>query len=236
MNKPTFLLLILMSLLFKGSLIFSQSVDTLFHPMNKKTFVISSHLVYNYYTNKSIQTFENPNGFIPNSTINDTIYYYKYKPQDTKTFDLSFIFNKPISNKFSFSFGLRFDQKKQDRKYITYIDSNSTRPDLTSKLNYYYSFSLPVNINYYYKRLKISGGNNLNIWSISKENYNYQNNNRLEYNDSFFNINIFFQETIAFQLFKSQDLYIQIAAEQSLKFYKKYGYYNFFKFGVSYQF
>lgn len=212
----------------------SNTADTSKLNMNKKAFVLSTNIIYNYYSNKTLVTFDNPRGFIPNST--EIIYYQQYKYLDTYTYDFSATYNKPLTKKFSFSTGLRLDLLKEDKKTLVYIDSNANKPDLKRTVYKTYSVSVPLICNYYVNRFKFSTGINIYILNFRKSIYTYENNNKTYLNNKFIDLPYFLiQETIAYKIFKKHNLYTQLSVMQTTDLYRRYGYYNYFCIGLNYQ-
>ncbi len=216
--------------------LYCQSNDSLPHPINTNKFSVTANFIYNYNSNKNINSISYPLGKIPNSTSGDSVYYMQYKNIDTKSFGLNISYNKRIAKKLSFSFGVGLNQKKEIKNYVTYIDSNNNKPDLIKSTLIQYSGFVPLRVNYYFKRFIINFGNNFGFFAYSRESAIFQDNSRKMYTYNSFFIKTTFQESISFQLFKNKSLYVSISAEQTGKFYKSDGYNNWFMFGVAYYF
>lgn len=216
--------------------LYSQSNDSLPHPMNNNKFSVTANFIYNYNPNKNINSITYPLGKIPNSTSGDSVYYMQYNYIDTKTFGLNISYNKRIAKKLAFSFGVGLNQKKEIKNYVTYIDSNNNKPDLLKNTLLKYSGFVPLGINYYFKRFIFSFGNNIGVFAYSNESAIFQDNSRKTYTYNSFFIRTTFQESISFQLVKNKYIYVNISAEQTGKFYKSDGYNNWFMFGAAYYF
>jgi hypothetical protein len=215
---------------------FCQHLNSLVHPMNKNSYSISGDFIYNYCTNKRLVTFEYPNGKIPNSNSDDSVYYYQFKPHDTKTFGFNFNFNRKVSKNFSIAYGIGFNFKKNLYKYTLYIDSNINKSDLKSRIINNYTLFVPIRISYYYKKFKFNVGNNLCFWVLGNEIELFQDKSKINYSKKSFLFYPYFNETISYQLFNKSNIYINLSAEQSLEFYENDGYNNWFLFGITYQF
>ncbi len=222
--------------LFLVSNLYCQTSDSLFHQINKNRFSVSANFIYNYNSNKSLNSIIYPLGKIPNSTSGDSVYFMEYKYIDTKSFGLNISYSKRIAKNFSFSFGVGLNQKKEIKDYETYIDSNNYKPDLIKQRLVQYSSFVPIRLNYFFKRFIFIFGNNFGFFVYSNESAIFQDNSKKTDTYNSFYIGSTFQESISFQIVKNKSLYFTISAEQSDKFYKSDGYNNWFMFGAAYYF
>lgn len=222
--------------IFISSYFYGQHRDSLSNSLNKNGFSVSANFVYNFCTSRKVESRAYPWGKIPNSTSGDSVYFMKYKYLDTKTFNVSLSYNKTIGKNLSFSFGIGIYQKKQIQKYYSYIDSNIYKPDIINNTYTKYSLFIPIRLSYNLNRLIISAGNNINYNFINQSVDKYDDNTKRINNYNYPQFNVYFQETIGYQLFKDKGLYATISAEQSGRFYWNYGYNNWFMFGINHYF
>jgi hypothetical protein len=224
-------------LLFVPNL-YGQLNDSLTHPMNKNTFSINVNYIYNYSSNKNEQsnTYLTGTPFNYNPTYGiDTVYFEKHKYIDASTYDLNLTYNKRITKKLSFTFGLGLNQKKQITKYTIFDDRNPNKSDLKNTTFTKYSIFIPLSINFYYKKWIFSFGNSYN-YHVSREAINtYQDQSTKNYHYSYSAFNIYAHESVSYQILKNKGFYLKISAEQSGRFYRGYGY-NWFMIGASYYF
>jgi hypothetical protein len=223
----------LLSLALNTKILSAQESDSLIDRRpQKRSFIISSNVIYNYFTNKTLVNIINPDGRMPNSS--QIVYYWQYMYYDTYTFDVSAQYNRFISEKFSLSTGIRFDLLKIVQKTHLYVDSNSHMPDLKKVTNSRYSISLPVSGNFYLKRFRYSFGVYASFFTISESVYLNEYDVKSKGSDWFFySPELYIQESVAFKLLKQRDVYLQVGAFHVSRFRNNYGYNNFFTCGLS---
>ncbi len=214
---------------------FAQKSDGLINKRSpNRSIIISSNVIYNYFTNKTLIKIYNPDGRIPNSR--QIVYYWNYKYYDTYSFDLSLQYNRFISKTFAMSTGIRLDQLKIVQKTFLYIDSSSIIPDLKKATNNRYSISLPVSGNYYLKRLRFSFGVYATFFTISESVYLNEYDVKTKGTEWFFySPEYFIHASVAFKLLKQRGVYLQMGAFHLTRFRNNYGYNNFFTCGLDFE-
>jgi hypothetical protein len=211
---------------------FAQNSDTSINKRSPdRSIIISSNVIYNYFTNKTLIKIDNPDGRTPNSR--QIVYYWNYKYYDTYTFDLSLQYNRFLSKRFSLSSGIRFDQLKRVRKTDLYIDSSAYLPDEKKLTESSYSFSLPVSGNFYLKRFRFSLGLYAYFLTLSHTVYLYENDIEKKFSDMGVGLQFLTQGSIAFKLLQQKDIYLQTGVFHDFRFRNNYGYKYFFKGGLS---
>lgn len=211
----------------------SQSNDSIVRNQKNNSIIIGSNFIYNYFTNKAMVEMFVPYGKIPNS--NQFVYYWNYKYYDTYTFDVNFQYNKFISNRLSFSGGIRYNQQKSFRKTFLYIDSMPLVPDFENETIKYNCISLPVTLNYYFKRFKFSGGLFLYMFIVNETIIGYDDGSNKKYTSLGAGLMPVFQESVSYKLIKDKPIYVQIGAFQRKDFLDDLGYHNFFTLGLNYE-
>jgi hypothetical protein len=215
----------------------AQLNDSSAYTMNKNTFTINLNYIYNFSSNRH----EISNTYLTGTPTNyngsgiDSVYYEKHKYIGTSSFGFNINYNKKVTKHTSLSLGLGINQKKETTKYSVFNDGNLNKPDLKETTFTRYSLLAPANFNYFYKRLSFSIGNSFyyNFYKKSIKTYQDLSNKKSHYD--FSNFDIYMQESISYQLIKKSGLYLRLTLEQTEKFYKNYGYNNWFMIGIAYQ-
>lgn len=222
--------------LLLGSALKAQTNQSMPHHMNRNNFSINLNYIYNFSAYRSELTNTYLTGTSPNYTGTDTVYYEKHRNIGASTLGMNMTYHKRISNRNSLSIGLGIGQKQQVTKYSVYNDRNAKKPDLMYTIIKDYAVVLSLGFNYYYRRFIFNAGHNF-AYSIVKKSVNTYDD-RSQKNDRYQDVpvNVYFQESVSYQLIRNKNLYLKLSAEQSEKFYKPYGYNNWFMLGGTYYF
>ncbi len=216
------------------SVLNAQTDKPVAHHMNRNGFAVNLNYIYNHCS----YTKEVSNWYVVQSNYSgpDPAYFEMHKNSSARTFGLNTTYNKPIAKRVSISMGIGLNQKKQVTKFTFYEDRNPDKPDLTNVIYEEFAMIVPVNMNFYYRRFILSAGHNFYYKVSQKNTYNYQDNSqkRIDYNRHPFDV--FFQESVSFQLIQNKNLYLKISAEQTDQFYYPQGYNNWFMLGGTYYF
>ncbi|MCC6181317.1 MAG: hypothetical protein IT237_05740 [Bacteroidia bacterium] len=218
--------------------LYSQSKDTLPHPINTNRFSINAHYIYNFNSNKKEVSNNYPTGTPTNYSGAgiDSVYYEKHKYNDASSFGFNIAYNQRILKRVSISFGIGLNQKKEITKYIIFDDRSPSKSDLDNIIFTKYSIVNSVCLNYYYKRWIFGFGNSF-AYNVSQKSINtYKDQSKKDYNYKYSPFNIYLNESISYQIINNKGLYLKLSVEQNSRFYYSYGYNNWFMVGVAYYF
>jgi hypothetical protein len=212
----------------------AQTRKDLPHHMNHNNFSVNLNYIYNFSAYRSELT----NSYLssPNYASPDTVYYEKHRNLSASTLGLNVSYNKRLGGRTALLLGLGINQKQQVTKYSVYNDRNAQKPDLVYTIVKDYALVLNLGFNYYYKRFIFNAGNNFAYSIVQKSVNTYQDNSQKNTDRHSVPINIYFQESVSYQLIRNKNLYLKLSAEQTERFYKPYGYNNWFMLGGTYYF
>jgi hypothetical protein len=229
---PPGLLLLLCLVTGINQRFYSAPSDTI----TKNRFSFGANFVYNLSSDKKIKTLDLPRGttgtnFAPYSNF----YLMKYRYPDTRTFNLNLCYHEKLTKKLSFSFGLGLSKKKEVKEYLAYVDSPASKPDPLYQEEDQYSIVVPLRINYYFRRFIFSAGNNFNFTVSDTYTDSYDDQTKQVYKEKVAYY-LYMQESVSYRLLRRDHLYVTLSAEQSERFYYRYGYNHWFMLGFNWYF
>jgi hypothetical protein len=229
-------LYIVLQALFTSAQLYAQTKQASPHHMNRNTFSVNLNYIYNFSAYRSELSNTYLAGTPPNYNGTDTVYYEKHRNTGASTFGINIAYNKRLSKRTALSFGIGLNQKQQVTKYSVYNDRNSSKPDLLYTMVKDYALVFNISLNYYYQRFIFNAGNNFAYSIVQKSINTYEDNSQKYDRCTTIPVNFYFQESVSYQLIRNKNLYLKVSAEQSERFYKPYGYNNWFMLGGTYYF
>jgi hypothetical protein len=229
-------LYVVFQVLFTGTQLYAQTKQGTPHHMNHNNVSVNLNYIYNFSAYRSELSNTYLTGTSPNYSGTDTVYYEKHRNTNASTLGLNIAWNKRLSKRTALAFGTGFNQKQQITKYSVYNDRNMQKPDLVYTIVKDYALVLNIGFNYYYQRFIFNAGNNFAYSIVQKSVNTYEDNSQKNNRSTTGPVNLYFQESVSYQLIRNKNLYLKVSAEQSEDFYKPYGYNNWFMLGGAYYF